>query len=210
MKGSRFRRAWQAIVEVLSAEFLLTKFKHPNGGATILLRALISAIVLYGVALILKNAIDPARTWRPNFREARSEILATLPWFGAIFAAVYAALYARFAAQWSYLAGLYNQIKQTEASGSASPVSTEAIAQWKAGFIEDAEELHLAGKLLFAWVIRVWAEDHTVREAYEKHTIHGHERLERLLALVNDVCGDAPGGQPAAGPDVRGKGENVG
>jgi hypothetical protein len=37
----------------------------------------------------------------------------SIGWIGAIFAAVYAALYARFASQWSYLAGVYNQMRQT-------------------------------------------------------------------------------------------------
>ncbi len=41
-------------------------------------------------------------------------LLTALPTFGAIFAAVYFALYARFASQWSYLANLYNKIKEAE------------------------------------------------------------------------------------------------
>jgi hypothetical protein len=198
MKGTQLVRAWQAIVDALTAEFLLTKLRHRNGGAMILLRAIWSATLLYALTLLFKFAIDPTKPWRPSLVAVRKEIVATLPWFGAMFAAVYAALYARFAAQWSYLAGLYNLIKQTEATKITTADGGKAIAQWKAGFIEDAEELHLAGKLSFASVFRTWAADRDVREAYEAHTARGPQRLERLLALANEVCGD--GGEPGPSP----------
>jgi hypothetical protein len=55
--------------------------------------------------------------------------------------------YARFSSQWSYLAGVYNQIKAAECR---TGFQETVLAQWKAGFIEDAADLHLLRKAMFA------------------------------------------------------------
>lgn len=69
-----------------------------------------------------------------------------LPWLGATIAASYAASYSRFASQWVYLAELYNQIKAAELSipEVLTPAQVLVFAEWKAGFLEDCETLHLA------------------------------------------------------------------
>ena len=113
----------------------------------------------------------------------RQQFNDKLTWYGAIFGAVYVALYARYSAQWRYLAGLYNVIKASEISITAS--QNAAMDQWKAGFIEDAEILHLAKKESFASIIRIWCESETVKEQYRKTVPGGETRLESLLEEVN-------------------------
>jgi hypothetical protein len=180
-------QCWQRVVEILSGEWLLTKFKRTNGGAIILLRAVISSVLLYASSLLLMNWIDPGRTKHPSLTECRKEILDTLTWLGAMFAASYAALYARFAAQWSYLAGLYNQIKQAEAGNAGNEAAKKYVAEWKAGFLEDSEELHLERKRIFASVIHAWGKDEDVRNAYIRDTAGGEPRLTTLLKAVNEA-----------------------
>ncbi len=84
----------------------------------------------------------------------------------AVFGGVYLALYARFSSQWAYLASLYNQIKQTEATAG---VNVDVLASWKAGFIEDAENLHLACKSSFAPVIKAWGAESAVEHAFAQY-----------------------------------------
>ena len=109
--------------------------------------------------------------------EFRRQLVARLPWSGAVFAGVYTALYTRFASQWEYLATLYNQIKQTECSGLSNEV---AFLEWKVAFIEDAEDLHLACKPSFAAVIVSWLRDDQVVKRYTEDVDRGPERLARL------------------------------
>lgn len=80
-----------------------------------------------------------------------------------------------------YLAGLYNLIKQTEAiAGSDKKI----IAQWKAGYLEDAENLHLAAKNNLAPVLHAWVQDPDVIRAYIKNTPGGTNRLRRLRSMA--------------------------
>jgi len=83
----------------------------------------------------------------------------------AVFAGSYAAFYVRFASQWSYLAGVYNQIKSTECRLQEREEEPEALAEWKSGFIEDAYLLHLINKQGFADTIWEWTKDKDVLEA---------------------------------------------
>ena len=168
-----------AFVSILSAEWLLKK--RPNGGTAILLRSLWIALIIYFSVLALRNVIDPGRSWNASWQELRAQLVATIPWFGAIFAAAYAALYSRFASQWSYLAGFYNQIKATECKGECA---VTPLAEWKAAFIEDAEELHLASKPVFASIIRVWGSDTEVAASFVKDAHGGAARLKNLLERV--------------------------
>lgn len=98
--------------------------------------------------------------------------------------AVYASLYARFASQWSYLAGVYNQIKAAECGQKCDRI---ALAEWKAGFIEDAEDLHLARKPVFASIIHAWVKDAEVEVRFLKDVPGGEHRFELLAASVQDV-----------------------
>jgi hypothetical protein len=94
---------------------------------------------------------------------------------------VYVALYARFASQWAYLAGLYNQINEAKLQAeSLFDKGEKTINIWWSGFIEDAEELHLATKPMFAGVIKVLLEREGVRRAYIEGVAGGEDRLKCL------------------------------
>lgn len=183
MKKTRGSIAWllARANELASSEWLLTRCHLANGGSVILARAALTTCVIYGSALVARNLLDPHRTWEFSSSELRLQILASAEWFGAIFAGVYAALYARFSSQWTYLAGLYNQIKASEVRDGG--VGAAALMEWKAGFIEDAEALHLATKPLFRAVVAAWGRDPAVRASYIAHA-GGSQALDDLLARL--------------------------
>ncbi len=170
----------------LSSEWLLTRKKLPNGSGVIVLRAILTSVYIYLGVLVLRNVLDPEPAWTFSPCELRAQIMETLPWFGAIFAGIYAALYARFASQWTYLANLYNLIKQTEArtAGNYNRALKNIIAEWKAGFLEDAEEVHLLTKRVFVSVMKLWGEQEAVKEQFIKNTPGGEVRFD---ALMRDV-----------------------
>ncbi len=170
------------LVSCFSAEFILQWL--PNGGTVIILRSLWTGILLNSIALTLLNLLDPRRTWRPSLKELETQIITTIPWTGAILGAVYASLYARFASQWGYLANVYNQIKAAECVQSCNRT---ALAEWKAGFMEDAEHLHLARKPVFASIIHSWAEDFDVKRRYVEDVPGGERRFELLTASVREI-----------------------
>ncbi|MBI2074168.1 MAG: hypothetical protein HYT81_14230 [Gemmatimonadetes bacterium] len=168
-------------------------------------------LLIYAIAVALSEVLDPTKAFRFSWTAARLAVKGTLPWFGAIFAGVYAAFYARFSSQWSYLAELYNQIKATEAQ--APPTAAATIASWKAGFIEDADELHLAPKPMYAAIIRTWLSDAAVRNDFIEYAPGGQARLDSLMAVVNDVLAayerrfvprQIRRGKPQAGPGPDG------
>jgi len=170
-------------VAFLSAEWLVSPkgCGLANGGATITARAVWTTSLIYGGLLGISNMIDPTRTWEFDSVELRVQLLGSFSWFGAVFAATYTALYARFSSQFTYLANLYNQIKSAECGAPPS----ETLPQWKAGFIEDAEVLHLAHKPIFASVISAWANDSKVRDEYGEHVPGGSARLATVMVRVN-------------------------
>lgn len=135
----------------LSGEFLLEG--RPNGGTAVLMRSLMVTVVLYLPALALRSYCEKDALFQFSLVQLRAEVHETIPWIGAIFGGAYAALYTRFAAQWSYLAGLYNQIMATNVTATGSAHNQRAMDTWKAGFIEDAQDLHLASKSMFKGVI---------------------------------------------------------
>lgn len=173
------------LVSGVSFEFFLrTRRKRPNGGAVILVRALLIALVLYLIAVGLRSVTKGSGVFHDS-----------IPWFGAIFAAMYVGLYARFSAQWSYLANLYNQIKGAEIRTLASLVEKDPsdkhvhdamrkLAEWKAAFVEDAEALHLSTKKSIAPIILFWLEEEPIRRAYLATTPDGKKRYEALKAAV--------------------------
>jgi hypothetical protein len=152
---------WEHVVRLLSCEWLLDW--APNGGAVILIRAVVVAVTFDVLGVLVFCVLDPTRSHALGVTVFRSELADKLHWFGAMFAVAYAALYSRFASQWSYLAGVYNQIKAAEARRDCDP---RKIAEWKAGFIVDAHELHLAQKPLFEEIINAWRDDPAVERAY--------------------------------------------
>lgn len=154
----------------------------------VIARSFWAAIVLYAVSIGSRELLDPAKGSAFDSTEARRLLLDTQPWFGAMFAACYASLYARFSSQWSYLAGLYNQIKAAEARASerdGAGTGREVLAQWKAAFIEDADELHLSAKPIFAGIIAEWGKQADVRHAFIAYTPGGDIRLAAVLSSVD-------------------------
>jgi hypothetical protein len=152
-------------VTLLSGEWIVRR--RPNGGTVVLLRSIWIAVAFYAIGLVLSNLIDPNRSWRFSFREFRRQLLESFGWFVTIFAGAYAALYARFASQWSYLASVYNQIKATECKGVDAD-NQKRLAEWKAAFIDDAVNLHLAGKSSFREVVLMWSENKDVNEVLDE------------------------------------------
>lgn len=174
---------WEFLVYFGSGEWILKK-SGSNGGDVILLRSLIVAMELTCIALILANLVDPKLTEPASWTALRTQLVSIAPWFAAATGAVYAALYTRFSAQWSYLAGLYNQIKQAElemAYTSPSNVAgLESLAQWKAGYIEDAQSLHLHAKENVAAVVYFWGKNPMVVKAFIETTPGGQVRWDSL------------------------------
>lgn len=177
-------RFWNFILEIVTFEFFLTRLKMANGGGVIVLRSVLTALFIYLTALGLRNLFDASRTWWFSEVQFRLQLIETLPWYGAIFAAIYAGLYARFASQWTYLANVYNQIKAAECRKECMDTP---LAEWKAGFIEDAEELHLIGKGVFAAVVRSWGKNEEVKEQFVKNAPGGAVRFAKVLRRAEAV-----------------------
>jgi hypothetical protein len=193
------RTAWNFVTDVFSAEWVLTRCHYPNGGGVILFRAAFVSLTIYLGMISFRNFIDPARSWDLSLVEFRLQARSDLPAFGAILAAAYAALYARFSSQWTYLAGVYNQIKAAQCrSGECPP---RPLAEWKAGFIADAMELHLADKALFASVISEWGRDSEVVKVWGEWK-NGSEELKALMIRVDRIMEREPRGERVAGATV--------
>jgi hypothetical protein len=175
-----FRSVWSWLVEAASAEWLLRRCLYPNGGDVILLRALWTSIVAYLFALEFKNGWHLWRICQFDWTALHWALVDKMAWFGAIFAGTYATLHARYASQWTYLANVYNRIKETEARGGTC--IPEKMAEWKAGFIEDAEDLHLIGKPMFAYVFRTWSKETLVETKFIGCTTNGESRWKSLVA----------------------------
>lgn len=173
----------EGITKWASAEPLLKR--TPNGGAVIVVRAgWVTLLVLLG-SIAWAQWLDPSRTSTFSLDELRRALVANTTSMGVIFAAVYAALYARFASQWSYLAGLYNQIKEAETSSQPDSRWThQVICDWKAGFITDAIAVHLACKYPFDGVIRSWAKDERVKGAFVCGNADEQEKWDDLILTL--------------------------
>jgi hypothetical protein len=179
-------------ISSLSGEYLLKVY--PNGGTVVFLRSLHVALVLFAGAIGVGEILDPDAGRTFSWLETRIQTGSHITWFGAIFAGVYALLYARFSSQWAYLAGVYNQIKSAEARKDADE---GALAEWKAGFIEDCQDLHLLRKPMFASVVHAWLNPERglgVRECFSMYAPNGEKRLmeiERQLRKVMARAGSA-------------------
>ena len=170
----------QFLFNFLAGEWILKKFES-NGGAVVALRAFWTTLIFSCLTFIAVSIFDPLRlgpiSWRDGFEIFWKYSDKTTLFLGAS----YLTLYARFVSQWSYLANLYNMIKQAESSKDRNII---AIAQWKAGYLEDAENLHLAGKNNLAPVLHAWANDCNVIKAYIRNTPGGVNRLRNLRCVA--------------------------
>jgi hypothetical protein len=177
-----------SFLEMLSGEYLLINFRFPNGGTVVFLRAAHVTLILFFGAIAAINWLDPNRGCNFSWYELRLQTIQHVPWMGAIFVTVYALLYARFASQWTYLAGVYNQIKAAQVRTEIVP---DVLAEWKAGFIEDADDLHLLRKPMFASIANVWLKEgegaSPVKINLEKHMPGGKHRCERIEADATNV-----------------------
>lgn len=148
------------IADYLSAEYLVVK--HGNGGGVIISRTAIITLELLTLTLIGKYFLDPSDFTSPLCHSILTVAAELMPWMAAAFGAIYAALYTRFSSQWTYLASLYNQIKQAEfeyfSNKDRDPAALDRLAEWKAGYIEDAYVMHLAKKQSVNEIIGHWAK----------------------------------------------------
>jgi hypothetical protein len=173
---------------ILSGEFFLDD--RANGGKVIAWRTMLTTSLTYLATLVVYERLAQHATWQPSLPHADT-LRATFPWLGVIAAAMYTGFYSRFASQWTYLAGLYNQIMAAAAVQPApGPIeSNKVLAAWRAGFIEDAEDLHLATKPSYAGVITSFLEMDGVRDAYVRNTVGGAIRLANLERRCRGVLG---------------------
>src|SRR5262249_54481309 len=145
-----------------------------------------TTVILFVLAIAAFDCAQPTSAWVFDRQEFHRDIAEHFAWLGPIFAAVYAALYARFAAQWGYLSGTYNQIKAAEASKANA--SAAALASWKAGFIEDAELLHLSAKPPFCSVIATWGQEQMVKDAYTHNTPGSDQKFNGVMSSALSAC----------------------
>lgn len=174
-----------SIVSFLSGEFFLRN--SPNGGTAVLLRSLWVTSLICMLVLPIKSYFAAGTELVFSAAQLKVEIGQMIPWFGAVFAGAYAAFYTRFAAQWGYLAALYNQMMATTASAPPGHFPNEAFISWNAAFIEDAQDLHLARKSMFASVIRELLQNPHVVRVFLGSTQGGPNRLrdlERQLSCI--------------------------
>lgn len=170
-------------LDFLSGEWMLAYFKQGNGGGAVIARALQVTITIYVCAILLRAFFTPNTGWEVDHEAFDALVIDTIPWFGAIFAATYAAFYARFSSQWNYLANLYNQIMA--AKTVATDTRSASFVKWQAAFIEDAQDLHLAAKPMFASVIHFMLEDPDIKAAFIRYSFGGEKRLQQLRPLID-------------------------
>jgi hypothetical protein len=179
-------KKWDKLIWFLSAEWLLTRYKISNGGSAIIFRSLYSGFILFFLILGIYNLVDPTKSGEFSLLALRTQVIEKISWLGILIGTLYAGLYARFSSQWIYLANLYNNIKRAQ---TAKEINEDALAEWKAAFIEDAEDLHLAYKTMFSSIINAWARDSKVVSIYEEYTLDGKSRLTSLLSAIRDIHG---------------------
>jgi hypothetical protein len=173
-------------VRFLSGEFLL--HGKANGGTIVFARACWVAFLGFLFTIITREILHPDAVLGLSIRAVREAVYDAIPVAGAFFAGAYVALYARFASQWTYLAGVYNQIMAARLRAVDGADGQTTLNRWQAGFIADAVELHLAFKPMFAAVILAMLEREGVRSEYrdangESETVQLESRLRKLLKI---------------------------
>lgn len=181
----RFQPILTAFSSLLSGEFIFLKGRNANGGDVVILRAIWVTVYITALTLWLRNGLDEYRGCHFSSSVLLADLKELSGWIAAAFGGIYAAFYSRFAAQWSYLANMYNQIKQAEVTQSDLTISSIPLAQWKAGFIEDALDLHLASKASISGIICAWAQDPAIESAFTQYTPGGLARWAHVLQLAN-------------------------
>ena len=163
---------------VLAGEFFLKVW--PNGGTAIIVRTLWVTALLYTSALLLRAVGYTDWSLGIDWHKLREEVQATTTWLGAIAGVVYTALYARFSAQWSYLADVYHQIKSAIITGPNNPSEEqrEQLTYWKAAFVEDAQDLHLVRKKMFAMTAWIWLRGCCGRQVRQVHDRRQNEAAQ--------------------------------
>lgn len=198
------------LISALSGEFLLNY--RPNGGTAVLLRSIWVTTLIYSLVIPIKSYCGEHAVLQFSAHQLRKEIGETLPWFGAIFAGAYAAFYSRFAAQWNYLATLYNQLVAT-----CVPLSKEerenndVLNAWRAAFVEDALDLHLARKSMFRSIVIGWLQRPLVVATFLESTKDGERRIRELEKQLGFTAADqsAQNFAGSAAPDSGAEGTDL-
>lgn len=173
-------------MDVLSGQWIVD-WMDANGGDVVVLRSIFVGTLLTLVCIGVQALVDPNLVGPVSVSGFQYQLTDLGAVIGAIYVGSYAALYARFVSQWSYLAGVYNQIKQAE---SNKDCDQDVIAQWKAGYIEDAQILHLMRKASVAPIIVSWGKNSKVEAAYVDSTPGGRERWDAVMTEVRKVTKD--------------------
>lgn len=180
--------SWETLVRVLSGEWVLSYY--PNGGTAVFLRTAFVTALVFGTTFLLRARLAPGATAAPDWDGFRLTLEETMPWAGAIFAGVYVAFYTRFSTQWGYLANLYNQIMATACSlDSNDEAAIASMRKWKAGFIEDAYELHLYKKEMFAAVVCILLACADVRQCFVDTVADSSKKLAAMEKYFADAFG---------------------
>lgn len=171
------------IISLLSGEFFLSEGR-PNGGDVVVIRTLWTGSLIFLTLMALRAAAAEGCScftlafWKALQDSAKGVEGPT------IFGATYAAFYARFVSQWTYIANLYNQIKQAEVAAAGTAYGRKrqklVLAQWKAAFIEDALTVHMATKQPMKGVVQAWYTDELVRHQFVQHTPDALAKVAQL------------------------------
>ncbi len=200
VRGSWLGRAADRVVNFFSGEWILEWSPYTaNGGTVVAVRSLWLTFWVFLPAFLLKTTLGEGKVAAFDVRQGAADFVEILPWLAAIFAGVYAALYTRFSSQWTYLANLFNQIVQAQLALPENPHEAQlnTMASWKAAFIEDAEDLHLAAKPMFLVAVQDWGSDARVARRFVRNTVGGEQRLTGLLKRLEMIREQAEATPPA-------------
>lgn len=185
------------IVDFVSGEHFITmRSRRSNGGGTVAVRAVWTALLVFAFLLVLRevthpDAIIPSWSWAQLVSGAREKVEL----FFAVFAGAYVSYYGRFASQWTYLANLYNQIRAADVQASALPPDQKAstvaeLSHWKAEWIADSHNVHLAGKPLFASVVISWLQEDSLRKIIATdYTANDRKRYAEIWSIAAKTMG---------------------
>lgn len=180
-------RFWKIISSFASAEFFLEK-TGANGSDIIIARSFFVTLWI-GIVVFFRWFILNGSFCTDNF-----SLTSTLTWLALLFGAVYTSLYVKFSSQWSYLATLYNQIKQVEiqihSNEKISESALKLLSEWKAGYIEDAFTLHLYAKKNVAIVIYHWGNSTDVKKAFLESSCYGITGWEKIRIAATKSIAD--------------------
>ena len=179
--------SFDRLVGILTGESVLEA--RSNGGGVIVRRALRITAIVYLLTVVLLTGLNICAGSIPSWSLLAIVVRDTVHWAGAIFGGSYAALYAPFASQWQYLASTYNQYMTTRMQHpeAGDAVQRKLYADWRAGIIEDAYDLHLATKPMFAPWIADLLMDQEVVTAFRSNVVEGPRRIRRLEESLSAV-----------------------